>query len=540
MSDGKENLNVSSSGDSASLQIALWAASRGWAVVRVTPGRKHPMEKWRELGVRTPDEVREAWGKRTYSVGILTGPSMLVDDDLDMDPEGNPAGAWNLEELARGRELPRTFTVSTPSGGTHLVWANPNGRQFKTSGGTHNGQVGGVIPGAPYIDVRGRGGMFVLWSPDGKRVVTDARPPVPMPQWLSDLHPEPDSIAGGIRVARGDVSKWLNDHGGGDICPEMDATMHRSIRLMQQITPHDAMTQGVYALVGDRVIGHMGLKLALDELHYEFERAMKGKTREREKREEWANAVAGAIAKKDRRGNVSFHDPCKIDFSNVTLSNPKTIQWLGNRKRQLIKWLWLGYLPLGCMVMLDGESGHGKTLALYDIAARASRGWPMPDGTQAMKGPVNSLVLAPEEMTDSIIVPRLMAAGADLSRIAIPRNIKAKRGKAQEMYLLPESAHKIVSMIREADASLLIIDPITSFLAPTINSSNDASVRFALSPLSAALGETQCCAPMVRHFNKNQQMDARYRGGGSVAFAAIARVHIIAAKMPEEYSGEGQ
>ena len=227
-------------------------------------------------------------------------------------------------------------------------------------------------------------------------------------------------------------------------------------------------------------------------------------------------------------------------LADVRPNRKGTIQWLGDRKPKLVSWVWLGYMARGNITLLDGESEIGKTLSLYDVAARLTTGRKMPDGSRSITKPATVLILAPEETIDTIIVPRLMAAEADLSKVAIPRNIKVRRGKAPEMFLLPESAGKISDMIRESEAALTIIDPITAFLNPKINSGVDSSVRSALSPLSMELRENDCSVSMVRHFNKNTGVDAKYRGGGSVAFGAVARVNLVAARLPIGQGGPAQ
>lgn len=511
-------------------EVAARYAGRGWTVVKVIPGTRKAAEKWRELEWRDPETVRCIWGD--YAVGILTGPSRLVCDDLDIDDEGNPAGEWGLENLADGDwgKIPRTFALETPSGGKQLIWKAPLGREFKTCAS----QI------APNIDVRGRGGLFVLWdSTQPGRFVTDDRDPVEMPSWLVELHPEPGSRVNGEVRNVDDVQarKWLEEYGDGEPCKLMARTLDKWLGNLNDGSPHDAMTSGVYALIGDCAAGHTGLNSALDELRAAFRKAVRGRKREREWMVDWRNAIATAIAKKSAR--MSDGDPCaELEELNVTEPGQtgKLIQWLSDVDEELIYWLWLNYLPLGCIVMLDGESGHGKTLTLYDVAARTSRDWPMPDGTRSADGPANVLVLAPEETASSIIKPRLRAAGADMTRIAIPRI----SGKDLAKLLLPDGARRITNMIREARAVMLIVDPVTSFLAPNINSSNDSSVRLALAPLASELGPTGCCAVMVRHFNKDKGMDAKYRGGGSVAFAAVARVHLASARLPDSYTGDGE
>src|SRR3974390_682013 len=83
-------------------KMAAWAAGRGWAGLKIVPGTKRPAEKWRGLGYRDPRAVRASWGNGKYAVGILTEPSHLVYDDLDVDHEGNPVGEWSLESLCGG------------------------------------------------------------------------------------------------------------------------------------------------------------------------------------------------------------------------------------------------------------------------------------------------------------------------------------------------------------------------------------------------------------------------------------------------------
>ena len=51
---------------------------------------------------------------------------------------------------------------------------------------------------------------------------------------------------------------------------------------------------------------------------------------------------------------------------------------LSEVKPKDISWLWQGRLPLGKLVMLDGDPGLGKTTAMFDVAARLSKGTSMP------------------------------------------------------------------------------------------------------------------------------------------------------------------
>ena len=46
-----------------------------------------------------------------------------------------------------------------------------------------------------------------------------------------------------------------------------------------------------------------------------------------------------------------------------------------------VDWLWFGRLPLGKIVVLDGDPSVGKSTTAIDCAARVSTGTAWPDGS---------------------------------------------------------------------------------------------------------------------------------------------------------------
>jgi hypothetical protein len=63
---------------------------------------------------------------------------------------------------------------------------------------------------------------------------------------------------------------------------------------------------------------------------------------------------------------------------------------------QPLSWLWQDRIPLGKLLILDGDPDLGKSLLALDCCARLSTGRPFPDG-QPGPGPVNALVLRPRD-----------------------------------------------------------------------------------------------------------------------------------------------
>lgn len=76
-----------------------------------------------------------------------------------------------------------------------------------------------------------------------------------------------------------------------------------------------------------------------------------------------------------------------------------------------IHWLWPGRLPLGKLVILDGDPGLGKSTVMLDLCARGSLGEPFP-GSQMGQPPFASMILSAEDGVSDTIKPRLLAARA--------------------------------------------------------------------------------------------------------------------------------
>jgi putative DNA primase/helicase len=87
-------------------------------------------------------------------------------------------------------------------------------------------------------------------------------------------------------------------------------------------------------------------------------------------------------------------------------------------KPEKIDWLWEKRLPLGKCVLVAGEGGLGKSMVLAWIAATVSRGkeWPCDEGKSR---PGSVVILSAEDDAADTIIPRLIAADADCTKVHI-------------------------------------------------------------------------------------------------------------------------
>src|SRR5258708_34732307 len=127
---------------------------------------------------------------------------------------------------------------------------------------------------------------------------------------------------------------------------------------------------------------------------------------------------------------------------------------------QAVSWLWPERLPLGKLVILDGDPDLGKSLIALDLCARLSTGRPFPDGRPG-PGPANALVLSAEDSPADPLVPRLERLGADMQRVSV-----WQRAADDEdwPWRFPAQAERLDEALARTDARLAVIDPIMAFL----------------------------------------------------------------------------
>lgn len=199
-------------------------------------------------------------------------------------------------------------------------------------------------------------------------------------------------------------------------------------------------------------------------------------------------------------------------------------------KPEPIRWLWPNWLALGKLHILAGAPGQGKTTLALAMAATVTIGGRWPDGSQCAGG--NVLIWSGEDDPADTLLPRLLAAGAAPERCFFVSGTRVN-GEVQPF----DPARDMVALEAQANAiggiKLLIVDPVVS--AVTGDSHKNTEVRRALQPLVDLCSRLGAAAIGISHFSKGGQgSDPASRVVGSVAFTAIARVVMVAAKTKSE------
>lgn len=186
-----------------------------------------------------------------------------------------------------------------------------------------------------------------------------------------------------------------------------------------------------------------------------------------------------------------------------------------------IRFLWPGKIPRGMISALVGDPGLGKSFITQGLAATISVGAAWPDGGNADLG--STVFLSAEDSLRQTIRPRLDAAGADVRKIHALTMVKGRGGRKRSFTLANDLPALDRLLGRLADVRLVVIDPINAYLGGA-DGHKDSDIRGMLAPLKEIAERRDCAVLIVMHMNKSGGNKAMYRGNGSLAFIASARV----------------
>ena len=212
--------------------------------------------------------------------------------------------------------------------------------------------------------------------------------------------------------------------------------------------------------------------------------------------------------------------------SEATTAGPSLVR-LCDVEPEPVQWLWPMRVALGKLTILAGDPGLGKSFLTMDMAARVSTGAGWPDLPGQRFEPGGVIILSAEDDPADTIVPRLVAAQADRSRITALKAVcefDPHTGKLapRGLNLETDIRHLDSAIEQTPDCRLVILDPITAYTGKT-DSHKNAETRGLLAPLADLAAKHEVAMVAVSHLNKGGSGPAIYRTMGSLAFVAAAR-----------------
>jgi hypothetical protein len=186
------------------------------------------------------------------------------------------------------------------------------------------------------------------------------------------------------------------------------------------------------------------------------------------------------------------------------------------------EWVWeyddAGRIQLGALTLFAGKPAVGKSTGLRYFAARLTRG-ELPGCWHGQ--PVNVAVLMLEEQDDSIVVPGLIAADADISRLFTPRIVIG--GRESKGLLAIADEQRLTEQLLEMNVRALLVDPIMSTFGANVDIYRNNEVRAYLEPYTNIAQAINGIVIGNTHLRKGEISDVLGDINGSGAFGEVPR-----------------
>ena len=215
-------------------------------------------------------------------------------------------------------------------------------------------------------------------------------------------------------------------------------------------------------------------------------------------------------------------------------------------KVEQIEWLLYPFIPFGKVTIIQGDPGEGKTTMVLQIIAKLTRGEPIllnkksqkeaqQDSEENLKQevlsqdkpiqPVNVIYQTAEDGLGDTIKPRLLAAGADCSRVLVIDD------REQPLTMLDV---RLEEAIMQTKARMVVLDPIQGFLGTDVDMHRANEIRPLMKRMAVLAEKYHCAIILIGHMNKNSNGKSSYRGLGSIDFQAAARSVLIVGRLKDE------
>ena len=203
-----------------------------------------------------------------------------------------------------------------------------------------------------------------------------------------------------------------------------------------------------------------------------------------------------------------------------------------------VRWLWPKRVPLGKLTILAGLTGQGKSQLTCHLAAATSIG--------ALDGdlygePADVLIVSAEDDVEDMITPRLIVAGADLSRVHVVGMRTLMHGRHVDSTIrLPTDTPAILEAVESRAVRLVILDPVAALLDRDHSAHSNQDVRDALELIRSTAEATRSAVVMVSHLltKAPQGTDTLARLADSHAFSGLPRSVLFLTPHPDDEAGE--
>ncbi|RKW69833.1 hypothetical protein DWQ67_10135 [Galactobacter caseinivorans] len=188
-------------------------------------------------------------------------------------------------------------------------------------------------------------------------------------------------------------------------------------------------------------------------------------------------------------------------------------------------------MPAGTATTCAGKGGEGKTTLVISVAAKLTRG--TLEGDYYGK-PSAVIIVGPEDDWGPVMVPRFIAAGADLDKVfQVAIRTVSENWEGERELRFPVDTLMMEQAIQQTGAKMIVLDPAPALMQGDMNKVQD--VRQAMGPLIALAQKYDLALVLINHFAKGQS-SVSSKLSGSHAWRDAVRSFLAFAK--DEDSGE--
>ena len=221
-------------------------------------------------------------------------------------------------------------------------------------------------------------------------------------------------------------------------------------------------------------------------------------------------------------------DRKKAIAETITIKVPKTEELVPmlcyeDIEQTSVEWLWFPYIPFGKLTIIQGNPGEGKTYFAMMLTAACTNRKLFPNMEDIE--PFNVIYQTAEDGMGDTIKPRLVEAGADLSRVMVIDDTEEA---------LTLSDDRIEKAVRQNHVRLVIIDPVQAFIGADVDMNRANEVRPVFRKLGMIAEKTGCAIVLIGHLNKSSGTQSTYRGLGSIDIMAAVRSLIFIGKVRKD------
>lgn len=487
-------------------------------------------------GLWPDDEQVARWAAEGGNLGIRL-PDGVIGIDVDWYKDDGQV-SWGIL-LNECGPLPATWKSSArpqqPHSGIYL---------FRVPLGTKMHDRPGSLGGIEIIQFHHRymntwpsmhpeGGKYLLTSPDGKMgfgpPLIEELPELPEP-WLKRLIlPE---RAPGVAKTKVLTGTWTN---------AVTKIYAETLTALTGAGRHDSMRDGIVGLTRLDSQGHPGAREAMAQLGDQFIAAVTadGTRTPAEAQGELQRIHYGA--EELVTTTPSYRPPYddlkgqgKANGAAVTASPSSSPAQPAGRlvitkgsavKYERARWVWQSRIPVGGTTLMPGGEGQGKSTFTCWLMARLTRG-ELPGEWSGR--PADVVYIGLEDDLVTVMLPRLVAVGADLDRF----NHIAIRDSG--VFDLSRDVDELATSFAGHDVALVVLDPLDSHLGAA-DTHRKSDVQTAIGKLAQLAQQLRCGALGLAHLNKTADVkDLLNRTMGSKGFTTATRSVLGVGEHPQQ------